>query len=128
MGVYFTDDQDTALAAINTAFSTVSLIGALFVVVCYLRFKDIRSFAFTLVFCCSLNDLAQSVANMFGDASASSGVLCQAQALLVSYFGLGSLLWTVAIAFTLWMGFVLEHEPFSPARIGAHSGHYHALC
>jgi hypothetical protein len=112
----------------------LALLGCIFIVFCFRRFKDIRSFAFRLVYITSLCDIGFALGNILGDAGgnpsylgASKG-LCFTQSVLISYFGLASVCWSTAIAFTLHMAFLVNHPSFQPDKIDALTKYYNAVC
>lgn len=67
---------------------------------CYIIFKRLRNFAFSLVLWLAVCDLMFSIANVMGSPPDGSG-LCFIQAYLVSFFALAAVLWTTVIAYTL---------------------------
>lgn len=108
------------LELINVTMSCFSFVACIFVFVTYWRFKSIQNFAFRLVLyvaCCDFwyslgipSSLSYSavlqrsqwilLGNFLGDAGGNSHThvgasssLCTFQALLISYFGLASMLW-----------------------------------
>ncbi|CAA6664644.1 unnamed protein product [Spirodela intermedia] len=76
------------LAAVNLSASTLSLVGSAFIVLCYLLFKELRKFSFTLIFFSLSRD-------------PSNGFFCYAQDYSAHFFCVASFLWTTTIAFTL---------------------------
>jgi len=129
---YFSDEESEILNGINIASSSFSVIGSTLIIFCYLKFRSLRSFAFTLVLWLSVSDVGYSIANFFGDAGGpgfdrvgSDAPLCQAQAWLLSFFGLSSLLWAVAIAFTLHMAVLRSNPTFAFGEINKLRLRYH---
>ena len=89
----------------------LSALGSVFVGAVYLYFRDIRSFAFKLVFYLSLMDLGHAIGFFLPPGIQ---VVCQIQAAITSYFSLASVLWTGIIAFSLYLAVLrdkrdLEH-------------------
>jgi len=108
--------SDAQLRATQVASQCVSLLsfaGSTFICLCYLRFAALRKFTFTLVAILSLTDIGSQIfASLVNpspaelDAMAAGGAvtpLCTAQAIGSSYFELSSVLWTTAIAATLYL-------------------------
>ena len=81
----------------------LSTAGCCFVCMVYLYFRDIRSFAFKLVFYMSLADIFHAVGFFL---PSTNTVWCEIQATITSYFSLSSVLWTAAIAFTLYQAVI----------------------
>eukprot|EP00743_Colponemidia_sp_Colp-15_P003637 GILK01003926.1.p1 GENE.GILK01003926.1~~GILK01003926.1.p1 ORF type:complete len:317 (-),score=26.39 GILK01003926.1:333-1283(-) len=96
-----TESQLETLTIVNMAASALSLVGSSFIIFCYWYFKNLRRFAFKLVFILACSDAAYEIANLLGDPADGSG-LCYVQAVLVSYFGLTSVLWSGVIAYTVY--------------------------
>lgn len=114
MSSLLSPSQIAATQGVATFVSVLSFLGSLFIITCYFYFKNLRKFAFKLVAILSLTDLLNQGVDMFISVPASeleqinSGAievtgLCYAQAILNSYFELSSVLWTTAIAATVYM-------------------------
>lgn len=103
------DASDAALLrTVNVAASMVSLFASLLVCFSYLRWSELRSFAFRLVFFLVLSDALYALGNLLNDPA--TGTLCYLQSVIISFFGLASVLWSACIAFSLHMAF--QHERF----------------
>lgn len=89
----------------NIVCSSLSLIGSCFVIVMYLGFKEIRSFPFRLVVYLSICDALFALGVLLGPVHES---LCQFQAFFVSYFSVGTILWTIIIARTLYLAVIRQ--------------------
>ncbi|KAG0566883.1 hypothetical protein M758_7G087700 [Ceratodon purpureus] len=94
-----TPAQTRALTGINVGASALSFAGTSFIVMCYILFKDLRTFPFKLIFYLSLSDMLGSLFNMLGNPG--EGFLCYAQGYSSQFFSIASFLWTTTIAFTL---------------------------
>jgi hypothetical protein len=94
-----TPGQTQALTRINVGASALSFAGSFFIALCYVFFKDLRSFPFKLVFYLSLSDMFCSLFNLLGNPG--EGLLCYAQGYSTQFFSVASFLWTTTIAFTL---------------------------
>jgi len=122
----FSSDDSRILTILSVFSSCFSFLGSSFIIFCYWKFIDLRSFAFRLVFLISISDLFNSTANILGDAGHNTG-LCYFQSLMISYFELASMLWSVSIAFTLHMAFLRENAIHHEA-IETYMSKYHAVC
>ena len=108
-----TDDQLRAVQAASSAISVMSFLGSSFIVACYLRFVALRKFSFLLVAVLSATDIGSQVFSVLVSPSASDldamnaggavTPVCLAQAIGSSFFELSSVLWTTAIAATLYL-------------------------
>lgn len=131
----FTKDQAGTLETINIIVSIFSILGSMFVMGCYFRFNDLRNFAFYLVFMVAVSDFFYSIGFFLGDAGGNddthlgaSSDLCTLQSILISYFGLTSLFWSVSIAYTLHQGFLKENPSFKPSEIDKHRVKFMVAC
>jgi hypothetical protein len=99
------------------AFSSLSFTGSLFILFCYLRYKTLRKFSFTLIALLSFTDVLNQTFDFLGpsasevaamEAGAPTTARCLTQALGNAVFELSSVLWTGCIAWTLyalvWLG------------------------
>lgn len=96
----FSEEEDYTIEVVSIFFSTISFLGSTFIVVMYLRHPELRSFIFQIVVWISASDMIYSLANALGNPSDGTDA-CYAQAVMIQFFGLSSMLWTVAIAFTV---------------------------
>jgi hypothetical protein len=131
----FTVEEDIQLETANAITSVVSILGSLFIIGCFLKLKELRSFAFRLVVMVSVSDVLFSLGNFLGDAGGNPEThlganygLCMVQSVLISIGGLSSLMWAVSIAFTLHMAFLREDAAFAPHRIQDMALKYHLVC
>jgi hypothetical protein len=76
-----------------------------------------------------------SVAGILGDAGGAENThlgaypwMCYTQALLIQYFELSSMLWSVSIAWTLYQAFIKENVEYSAMRIQQHMKKYCLVC
>jgi len=133
--VTFDHPDARKLELINVVMSCCSFAGAAFIIFGFFSLPNLRTFAFRLVLCVAFSDLFYSLGNFLGDAGgnpdthvgASTG-LCTFQALLISYFGLASMLWSCSIAFTLHMAFLRGDEHFHPPVVETKMKYYHLIC
>jgi hypothetical protein len=108
-----TDAQLFAVQAASSAMSVLSFVGSSFIVACYLRFVALRKFSFLLVAILSLTDIGSQVFAVLVSPSAADldamnagGAItpvCLSQAIGSSFCELSSVLWTTAIATTLYL-------------------------
>lgn len=129
-----TDVESLQLEMANVVVSILSILGSIFIITCYIYLRDLRTFAFRLVFMVAVSDVFYSLGLFLGDAGGSashlgaSPALCTLQAILISYFQLTSLTWAVSIAFTLHMAFLRELPSFAPNEVERHNLKYHLVC
>lgn len=134
MVVEATVSEARTLELINITMASLSFLGSSFIMFCYFNFKDLRTFAFQLVFFVSCSDFILSIGNFLGDAGGqdshlgSSDGLCTLQSIFISYGQLSSVLWSGAIAFTLHQAFLNRREDFSGQRISKYTYWYVGVC
>lgn len=92
----FTDSELDTLVVINVTCSIFSLCGSLTIIICFLYFEDLRTFAFRLVFFISCSDACACIFRLFGNPR--SDEWCQLQAFGSNIFDLASFMWAAAIA------------------------------
>jgi len=92
----FTDSELDTLVVINVTCSILSLVGSLTIIICYLYFQDLRTFAFRLVFFISCSDACACIFRLFGNPRSTE--LCHLQAFGSNIFDLASFMWAAAIA------------------------------
>lgn len=108
-------DQE-ALALINLTTCILSAIGCSWIILFYLKFKDIQNFMFELVFFMSIAVFGASIFDTMWKFKTGS-VECYVQAIGYSYFNLASIFWSASISFTLDQAYILEKESFSEENI-----------
>ncbi len=120
-------DGRATLWIVALAGSSVSIASTMFMVACYLCLRELDTFVFKLTALLAINDMGFAAsALMAGEYGASrDNALCQAQAILNSYFGITSILWGMCIAVTIQRAF-LSGEPmfFDRVQSGAVFCHY----
>eukprot|EP00808_Paulinella_micropora_P012216 g65911.t1 len=131
----FTVEQTAILEDISVTLSVFSFIGCLFIIFFYWKLREVRSFVFELVFWVAVSDAGFSIGKFLGDAGGNenthlgaSNALCVAQAFIISYFGLASMLWSAAIAFTLHMAFLNGDARFRTPQVEQRWKWYHSIC
>ena len=83
--------------------SIMSILGALYIILGYFAMEQgRRPFAFRLIMYLSISDLLFSTAMLLGPLKDTS-TLCQVQAVVITLFGLATVLWTVSIALTMYL-------------------------
>jgi len=86
---------------------SLSCVGCCFVCFVYFYFRDIRSFAYRLVVYLSLMNIGHAIGFFIPGITDS---LCKTQAMITSYFSLAAVLWTSALAFTLYYAVVRRKD------------------
>ncbi|CAE8686055.1 unnamed protein product [Polarella glacialis] len=84
--------------ALNTISSVLSIAGSLLVIVTFLLFPQLRRYFARLVLYLAISDLWLCTSFLIGESPAPHYTKCSVQSLLGIFFGLASILWTVAIA------------------------------
>ncbi|CAM9599990.1 unnamed protein product [Ectocarpus sp. 13 AM-2016] len=92
-------EQDGLLAAAQ-ACATFSLLGSLFIIFCYARYKHLRKLSFTLVLFLAISDVGADITYFMGNPE-DNRAACVAQGALQQFFQMAQILWAVAIACVL---------------------------
>jgi len=100
------DDQDL-LGFISTASACIGVAGSCFIIFTYMIFKSSRSFGTKMVFCLSLADLLHGI-SWFPWAFNDS--LCTLQASISQFSSLSCYLWTLCIAWSIFLAHYKEHD------------------
>lgn len=116
MGLSAVEDRWVA-TSVSIAMG-LSMLGAVFIVGVYVAFKDLRCYASRLVVYMEVLDFLNAIAYMLP----SSKEYCITQAVISSYFSLGSILMTAVIAYSLYASTLKQAR-----NVEKHEGEYVAL-
>lgn len=123
----FDQSEIDTIQGVSVAASVFSLFGCLFIIVCYIKFTELRSFAFTLVFYMSCSDFFASISKMLNSGGMADSSTCVFQAVSISFFELVSILWAASIAFTLHKAYLQGNPVFGGAEVEQFSKKYHLV-
>jgi hypothetical protein len=107
------NEQISVITALSAVSSVLSLLGSLFIIACYVYFAKLRKISFSLVFLLSCTDVWNQIFDLIAPSTEDLQRMqqdpsivtttCMAQAVGDNFFELASVLWTTAIAATLYM-------------------------
>jgi hypothetical protein len=121
------DGRTDALITVSFVSSVLSALGSLFIISNWVLFPSRRIFFTKLIVYLSVANLISSAAYSLSffsrDSLDASNALCRTQAVLTITFEMASVLWTVAIAWTLYTMVVLK-----AARVEQQERWLHAGC
>ena len=80
----------------NVVACSLSILGSLFIMVLFFRFKELRLIPFRLIFYMIIADFFHSIGLIL--PYFLNDDLCQAQGYIISYFSLSTILWSAFIA------------------------------
>lgn len=130
-----TKDEAVILEELNIIASVFSIIGSCFIIICYFKFSELRSFAFYLVLMMAISDFFFSIGNFLGDTGGNpdtwigaDNTLCHIQALFIQYWNLASIFWAASIAFTLHKAILYNDPRFNGTNIKTYKIHYNIIC
>lgn len=112
MGDTLSAGDIAVVKAVATAVSALSCCGSTAIIAAFLRYRHLRRFAFLLVCILSACDILNQVSDFISPdagelaemaAGGPTTASCYAQAVLDSFFELASVMWTSAIATTLYL-------------------------
>ena len=92
--------EETLVMDITIASCTLSLLGSLFIIVFFLAFEELRRFAHRLICYLAIAEFFWAGSFLLGPLRDSDG-MCPFQSVLITYFGLTVVLWTICISFAL---------------------------
>ena len=121
------DGNTDVLVTVSFISAVLSALGSLFIICNWVLFASMRIFFTKLIVYLSVANLISSAAYSLSYFSRgfleSNDTLCRAQAVLTITFEMASVLWTVAIAWTLYTMVVLK-----AARVEEQERWYHVGC
>lgn len=100
--------EDDVIVYIGAGISGFSLLGSSFVIISYIKFPRLRSFAFQLILMVAISDFIRAVSYILTPSIDES--LCIPQAVLSSFSAFASLLWVGSIAFTIQRTLLWNHS------------------
>lgn len=104
--------------------ASLGLLGAAFIIITFLLFKEIRLFSTKLIFFLSLSDFMASLCWFpFGNVN---DFLCLVQAMGLQFFLGSSLLWTMCISLSLMFAFYADK--FETFELSQNMKFYHIIC
>lgn len=110
-GVNVFDQNKRFIVLALTVISFISLLGSLFIIFTYVFFKKIRNYAYKLVTYLSFSNIILNVGNIISIGTMQNeeeDPTCYAQAIMVNYGGLASVIWTTVIAWSIFSATVLS--------------------
>ncbi|KFY80643.1 hypothetical protein V499_00534 [Pseudogymnoascus sp. VKM F-103] len=115
------------LVVIERVTSGLSVAGCLFVIITFLISKSFRRPINRLIFFASVGNLFTNIATVTAAAvlDNETGFLCQAQGFLIQMFMAADVLWTLAMAFNVYLTF---YHKFGVARLKKMEKWYFLLC
>jgi len=102
-----TNDEQDLVAFITCVSASLGLFGSLFIIVTYVVFQSSRSFGTKIVVCLSVADVMHSVSWF---PWAISDTLCIIQAAIIQFSQLSAYLWTLCIAWSIFMAHYKEND------------------
>lgn len=110
------DAEERTVYYVRLGCSLASVLGSLFIIVVYFALQELRTRrAFRLVLYLAISDLIFCTALFLTPEAEENAGLCNLQAVIISFFGLATVLWTVAIATSAYLE-VQRKEAISEKR------------
>eukprot|EP00611_Tribonema_gayanum_P021945 TRINITY_DN4325_c0_g1_i2.p1 TRINITY_DN4325_c0_g1~~TRINITY_DN4325_c0_g1_i2.p1 ORF type:complete len:334 (+),score=96.46 TRINITY_DN4325_c0_g1_i2:196-1197(+) len=97
----FCPDQYDLVGAVAKTCAAISFVGSTGIICSWLYFSKLRTFSFHLVTFLAISDCLADIAYFLGSWRESNDV-CQAQAALMTFGQMATILWTSTIAYTLY--------------------------
>eukprot|EP01084_Bolivina_argentea_P262174 443299_1 len=97
---YFHDNQVDTIVMIMMVSSTLSFIGALFVIINYFLIKSLRDqLSYKLILWIGVSDLMYAAGNLLG--APTDNFVCILQGMVTQFGNVASILWVVAVSWTI---------------------------
>ena len=107
----YSQQQVDALVTANIFASTLSFLGATFIIANFFIFDEFRSnFAFKLILFVAIGDVINSLGNFMGSPNEGSAI-CFFQAFLTQFGDIVSFAWVTAISWVIYNVFSREQPP-----------------
>lgn len=104
----FREENNTAAILLDLIGSFFSIIGSVFILCLFIKYRQLQNFAFKMIAYLSLSDLIISIGKIITvfrfeevEDQDDDDFLCYLQAFLINYGGLASVLWTACISFAM---------------------------
>jgi Slime mold cyclic AMP receptor. len=104
-------EENEVLYTFIAVVSTISLLGSIFIIIVYNKFKSLQIYAFKLVYILTIFDgirslfsLIPSHLNLYNDSS----IVCKIQGFMLEFSSLAGILWTGVIAFTIYLQLIKQ--------------------
>mmetsp|Transcript_31114 Transcript_31114/g.40056 ORF Transcript_31114/g.40056 Transcript_31114/m.40056 type:complete len:328 (+) Transcript_31114:108-1091(+) len=107
------DDHNKIINDMTIGLSAVSLIGSSAIILSFLLFPKLRTFALQLVVWLSVSDFGGNITDLLGNP-ANGSALCYAQGWLKQFFRCAEVTWTTVISYTLYQ--TIMHQERSTDR------------
>jgi len=121
--IHLTDTQQQIIKSLSLVSASISAVGAIFIVISYLLFPRLRSFAFQMILMLVIADLVRTFSYFL--IVNDQGEFGQAPAVLMTFGELASVFWVSSIAFIIHNIYLMQ-DSFSIAR--NYRWRYHAYC
>ena len=96
------ESEIISLQKVAQTTSIGSLIGCLFILLNFILYSNLRSFCYRVICLLVICELFNSISGILG-GHLKHASLCGIQATIKSFFTIASILWCIAISFTLYM-------------------------
>ena len=104
------DNEKSSVMLCQYICNSISLLSSILTLILYLGYHQVRLFAFKLIFFLSISSAGYSISILIGPSTDDSKS-CQAQAVLISYFSVSSILWLLTIVHSLKITILQKRSP-----------------
>jgi len=119
----FSQSEAELIAQLGTGIAAVSVVGSLFIIVSYMKFPKLRSFAFELILMVAISDFLRACAYILSPLI--DPYFCRTQAAIMRFSETASILWVGSIAFTVHRTLLKDNSVSLGRRIKVK---YHIFC
>lgn len=104
----YTTDEKTSIETISLISASMSFLGAGFIMLMFICYPSLRSFAYRLIFYLAISDFGSAIFVLINPL-VSNEEICKFQGVGSSLFNLASVLWVTTIACSLYGSIVVQH-------------------
>ena len=104
------DNEKSSVMLCQYICNSFGLLSSILTLILYLGYHQVRLFAFKLIFFLSISSAGYSISILIGPSTDESKS-CQAQAVLISYFSVSSILWLLVIVHSLKTTILQKRSP-----------------
>eukprot|EP01084_Bolivina_argentea_P119642 212124_1 len=98
----YTESESIALSISSIVLSSLSLIACVFIIICWILFKELRKLAYGFVFYMAIATSIRTLAKMIGGNFEQGDIMCAIQGFLITYGGLSAFYWILSIAIMMY--------------------------
>ena len=100
--IRYTAAESVALSTVSIVMSVLSLGCCIFIIICWILFKDLRKLAYGFVFYMAIATTIRQFAKAWGGHFEKGDAFCTMQGFLITYAGLSTFYWIMTTALVMY--------------------------